>query len=259
MDIEQYVAQKIQNREQNVNGSSPKNSIQQSNVVPTFSGNSDQEFAQIIDELALSGALHESAMYRIYRMKVTGKWADVTDLNTGEKYFPTWEDFVKTVGTITGNSRQKIFDRVKAYQELSAIGFTPEEMIMKMTEAPTLYTRALKLLCNFDVRTDKILSLTFDDADDHEDAAKKLRNIVDDLSSFERSKDALDYIQQDILLEPVVQVFVNEDGYVILNWTVFDRTKGAKLIQDEGTVEFKPSSTMPDWVAAEFSRIVRNR
>ena len=237
----------------------PKESKNTFAIVPEEEKTADEEYNRIIDEFGLSSVLNESAMYRVFRMKTNGKWSQVTDVTTGLKIFGTWEEFISAVSSVTGRGRQTIFNRVKTYAQLQILGYDDEEMINMMTKAPFIYQRALSYLMDFDVRSNEIKQIHYADIDFEENpdlVISDVKEIIDSLSSFEKGKEALEYIETDILMNPIVNIDVN-DRDITVYWTTFNKDDNGIVIPDVNHVVFETDHTPPDWVLDKLAVMLK--
>lgn len=228
-------------------------------IIPTEEPTADDEYNRIIDEFGLSSVLNESAMYRVWRMKQNDTWINVTDASTGTKMFGTWEEFITSISDVTGRGRQTIFNRVKTYSQLQLLGYTDEEMIGMMTKAPFIYQRALSYLMDFDVRTGEVRGLHYTDLgyEENEDLVlSEMKEIIDSLSSFERGKEALQYIETDILMHPAVSVKLSEKE-IIVYWTIFQKDQNGVVIPTVDHAVFEAGYSVPDWVMEKVSGMLR--
>ncbi len=230
-------------------------------VVPDLESTPNAEFEQIIKEFKLSDLLGEISRYRIWRLRKSGDWAKIVD-DSGIFQFNLWEDFISHVIEILHCSRQQMFDRLRVYEQLNWLGYTAEESIMMVTDQPSLYTRVLGKVMDWDQRKEEPRSISLPDVNNtttKEKAQESVRNLLNEVTTFDTQKDALKYISETVLLEPQVSVFYNGDTITVEYYQQSIDKDGGLQVEGYGKSVFYPSSDLPDWVREALMKIIRSK
>lgn len=219
------------------------------NIIPDIETPQD-EYRHIFDEFVLGSAIRERAFYRIWRLRKTGIWNQIISDN-GQRY-NIWEDFIKDIANndALGIGRQIIFDRMKAYDQLEWLGYTHEDIIHKMSMRPSLYTRVLKRIIQWDSLDRKIISVAVPTADNSSEETMRdaVNGIIKDVEAFDKQIDAIRYVDENLLCAPRVEIYM-EDDVIVLDYVRTSVTEDGEIVVDEsGQIKFYPNEPVPDWV-----------
>lgn len=229
-------------------------------VVPDDCAAQD-DYNAIFQEFAIGSTIRERAFYRIWRLRNNGEWINIVGIN-GEKY-GSWEDFIRDIASNDALSigRQVIFDRMKVYDQLDWLGYSHEQIISKMSLRPSLYTRVLKRVVDWDTngKVPNQVLMPVDDPTDTDTIRDSLNDLLHDVESFPRQIDALKYVDENILLSPKVSVYMDDDTVVVEYTETAIDDKGNVSIHDSGSIRFLPDAFVPDWLVNVLHTIINSR
>lgn len=229
--------------------------IQISDGIVPSSCNPQEDYKLIFDELLVGNALRERAFYRIWRLRNSGGWKDI--IGSGGERYQTWDDFVNDIVSVGGISvgRQTIYNRMRVYDQLAWIGYSDAQILAKMASKPSLYRRALDLVMDWDFsdKRPRRLAISGDDASGEPDVSRRaLRKLIADVESFPRQVDALRYIEESVLLEPVVRIYydVQDSSVVVYYARASINQNGQQEEEESGTIKFFTHVSVPDWLSS---------
>lgn len=227
--------------------------------VPNAEPSANLELEQIIKEFQVAEFLGEIARYRIWRLHKSDNWKQIVDDSNLQKY-NSWEDVITDLSELLHCGRQQLFDRVRVYEQLSWLGYSPEESIKMVAQRPSLYTRVLSMVMDWDQRKEQPRSISIPTMDKatKEDAVGYIRELLDDVTTFDTQKEAIKYVSESVLLEPQVDFWYNGDVVYVKYFQQSINPDGTMQVQDYGNVTFYPDSDMPEWAKTKLEGMFKS-
>lgn len=232
-------------------------------LVPSQEPTANDEFDKIIQEYVAANIVHEISRFRIWRLKSTERWKEIVNPDGSVKY-PTWEDFVVDVAEQLNCGRQLIFERVRVYEQLHWLGYNHEESIKMVAERPSFYPRFFGLVLDWDQRAGKPRNILIPSAQSSTANSKQIiKDLIEDVSTFDTQKDALKFVSENILIEPQVDFWFDGDVIRCTYYNQYVDQNGDVHIGDSGTATYYPDKQLPAWayekLEKEFKTIGRFR
>ena len=216
---------------------------------------------KVKQEFIVADIIKEVARYRLWRFKTSGNWKNILD-DSGTQKYRVWEEFVQDVGEQLNCGRQHIFERIKVYDQLFWLGYTPEEAIKMMIKSASLYTRTTGMLLDWDVKTQKPRKVLVPELDKNLSEDKivtKLRDIVDKVESFDKQGEAIKYVSETVLLEPQCEIWYDGDRIYCEYFAQSIDDDGNTHTDEYGKVSFYPDKEMPRWVHEKMLTFFKTR
>lgn len=218
-----------------------------------------EEIAAIQRDFVVSAYMKEIVYYRIYRIHRDKLWKQYINPDTGDNDYDSFEQFLQHALSHLNLGRQTIFGRIKLYEQLLWLGYTEAQSIQKITEKPELYKNVLNLVLDWDSKTRQPNSIRLPNLTGGTvgEAKAYLIGILDNADSFDRQLDAIDYIKEDLLLQPKIKIWCDSYSNIIsVDYTMSSvDDNGATHIDETGIIKFYPDSDIPDWVKSKLSGI----
>ena len=214
------------------------------------------ELNDIAKEYKASRILQEISIYRIVRIHRNKTWQQIID-DEDNPVFPTWEKFVSQVSDELSISRQLIFDRIKVYAIMNYLGYTDVETVVKLSEQPSFYKRLFDMTVDWNsylAQPNNILIPGTQSLSEN-DAKEKLKNVIEDAEAFDTQKEAIAYLETEILKMPHIKVNLIGNN-IIVNYTIFEQNPDGEFeISKCGTITYFPDSGLPNEVIAHLSKL----
>lgn len=229
-------------------------------LVPPEESTANDELGRVVEEFIAADILKEVARYRIWRLKSSGAWKNITD-SAGNPRYRIWEDFVQDVGEQLGCGRQHIFERIKVYDQLFWMGYTADQAIAMMIKSASLYTRMTSMLLDWDVRNQKprkvlVPELAKNISEDK--VIDALREIVTKVESFEKQSEAIKYVSEHVLIEPQCEVWYDGDKIFCEFFVHSIDEDGMTHVDEYGKIAFYPDQDAPKWVKEKLTSFFKS-
>lgn len=220
----------------------------------------DDELRMIVSESANSAIMREVSRYRIWRIRENDLWKEAK-CEDGTPRWSDWDSFVEDMGEILGCGRQHIYDRMRIYDQLVWLGLTPEEIVIRVAQQEYLIINAMNKMIDWDtrngkVRTVRLPNVTAKDTDE-EQVKTKIKDVLQDLESFDTKSDAIRYVSETLVGEPQVDVWY-DGGIIHLRYSVYSFDEDGNMSVDEyGDIKFYPDKDLPQWVHKALEKAMK--
>lgn len=229
------------------------------NVVPAEEQDANKEFDHIIADYKISNILKEISRYRIWRLRKNDRWKGIED-DYGDPMYETWEDVVISLSEHLDCGRQQIYDRVRIYEQLFWLGYTAEESIKMVADKPYLYARTLDMTLDWNQREEqpRVVKIPSLSSASEDEVKEGLRDLLDNVETFDRQKDALRYVSESVLAEPQVDLYYDGDVIRVTCSTHAIDENGETHMEDYQLVTFYPDSQVPSWARDKLERLFKS-
>lgn len=227
--------------------------------VPEMEPSANQELDQIYQEFKVAEFLSEIARFRIWRLHKTEDWKQIVD-DTNQFKYNSWEDVVTDISETLHCGRQQLFDRVRVYEQLFWLGYSPEDAIRMVAERPSLYTRVLGMVMDWDQRKEQPRSISIPNMEKatKDEAVEYIKELLDDATTFETQKDAIKYISESVLLEPQVDMWYDGDVIYVKYFQQSVDLDGVMKVEDFGSIIFYPNADLPLWASDKLEAMFKS-